>query len=118
MSEIVLPEGGRTEMETYLRTLCTKLSNESPTQLRHFLRPNSGSGKKADAVAPSFDKILAKIVSGTFNTLKTVVNGFEVESEEDSSPMPTLMPLCDIPWRFVQDIKSVRSLKKEICFQF
>ncbi|XP_015179248.1 PREDICTED: uncharacterized protein LOC107067863 [Polistes dominula] len=106
MSEIELPEGGRIEMETYLRNLCTRLANECPTQLRHFLRPNSNAGKKADIVAPRFDRILAKTVSGVFNTLKTVVPKFELDSEEEVMPLPTLIPLSDIPWRFVEDIKS------------
>lgn len=106
MSEIVLPEGGRVEMEYYLKTLCTRLANECPTQLRHFLRPSSSAGKKADIVAPRFDRFLAKTVSGVFNTLKTVVPGFEMDSEEEVMPLPTLIPLSDIPWRFVEDIKS------------
>lgn len=106
MSELELPEGGRVEMETYLRNLCIRLANECPTQLRHFLRPNSNAGKKADIVAPRFDRILAKTVSGVFNTLKTVVPKFELDSEEEVIPLPTLIPLSDIPWRFVEDIKS------------
>ncbi|XP_014603463.1 PREDICTED: uncharacterized protein LOC106786510 [Polistes canadensis] len=106
MSELELPEGGRVEMETYLRNLCIRLANECPTQLRHFLRPNSNAGKKADIVAPRFDRILAKTVSGVFNTLKTVVPRFELDSEEEVIPLPTLIPLSDIPWRFVEDIKS------------
>ena len=107
MSEIVLPEGGRVEMENYLKTLCVSLRNDSPTQLRRFLRPSSGAGKKADVVAPRFDRFLAKTVSGVFNTLKTVVPGFEMDQEEENVPLPTLMPLADIPWRFVQDINQV-----------
>lgn len=107
MSELELPEGGRVEMETYLRNLCIRLANECPTQLRHFLRPSSNAGKKADIVAPRFDRFLAKTVSGVFNTLKTVVPGFEIDSEEEVMPLPTLIPLSDIPWRFVEDIKSV-----------
>lgn len=106
MSDLVLPEGGRIELETYLKTLCTRLANECPPQLRHFLRPNSSAGKKADAVAPRFDRFLAKTVSGVFSTLRTVVPGFEIEQEEETLPLPTLMPLADIPWRFVEDIKS------------
>ncbi|KAI4491090.1 hypothetical protein M0802_010400 [Mischocyttarus mexicanus] len=106
MSELDLPEGGRVDMETYLRNLCMRLANECPTQLRHFLRPSSNAGKKADIVAPRFDRILAKTVSGVFNTLKTVVPRFELDSEEEVIPLPTLIPLSDIPWRFVEDIKS------------
>ncbi|XP_057337718.1 uncharacterized protein LOC130675850 [Microplitis mediator] len=106
ISDIRLPDGGRVEMENYLKTLCCKLSPDIPTQLRHFLRPNSGGSKKADAVAPRFDRFLAKTVTGVFNTLRTVVPGFEMDQEDDSVPMPTLMPLSDIPWRFVEDIKS------------
>ncbi|XP_008543904.1 uncharacterized protein LOC103568722 [Microplitis demolitor] len=106
ISDIRLPDGGRVEMESYLKTLCCKLSPDIPTQLRHFLRPNSGGSKKADAVAPRFDRFLAKTVTGVFNTLRTVVPGFEMDQEDDSVPMPTLMPLSDIPWRFVEDIKS------------
>ncbi|EFN78403.1 uncharacterized protein LOC105188750 [Harpegnathos saltator] len=113
MSELVLPEGGRVELETYLKTLCTRLANECPPQLRHFLRPSSSAGKKADAVAPRFDRFLAKTVTGVFNTLKTVVPGFELDSEEEALPLPTLMPLSDIPWRFVEDIKS-KSLACEL----
>ncbi|KAK0084158.1 hypothetical protein PV325_007497 [Microctonus aethiopoides] len=113
MSEIRLPEGGRMEMETYLKTLCTRLAAESPVQLRHFLRPSSGAGKKADAVAPRLDRFLAKTVTGVFNTLKTVVPGFEIDQEEDITPLPTLMPLSDIPWRFVENIKS-KSLVDEL----
>lgn len=111
MSELVLPEGGRVELETYLKTLCTRLANECPPQLRHFLRPSSGAGKKADAIAPRFDRFLAKTVTGVFNTLKTVVPGFELDPEEEALPLPTLMPLSDIPWRFVEDIKSVMQLE-------
>ena len=107
MSEINLPEGGRIEMENYLKTLCIRLSSSSPTQLRRFLRASSGAGKKADVVAPRFDRFLAKTVTGVFNTLRTVVPGFEMDQEEENIPLPTLMPLADIPWRFVQDIKSV-----------
>lgn len=110
MAELVLPEGGRIELETYLKTLCTRLANECPPQLRHFLRPSSRAGKKADAIAPRFDRFLAKTVTGVFNTLKTVVPGFELDQEEEASPLPTLMPLSDIPWRFVEDIKSVLEL--------
>ncbi|CAD6236422.1 GSCOCG00008174001-RA-CDS [Cotesia congregata] len=106
MAEIRLPDGGRLEMENYLKTLCLKLSPDTPTQLRHFLRPNNGGSKKADAVAPRFDRLLAKTVTGVFNTLRTVVPGFEMDQEDDGVPMPTLMPLSDIPWRFVEDIKS------------
>ncbi|XP_034937887.1 uncharacterized protein [Chelonus insularis] len=106
MSNIHLPEGGRVEMETYLKTLCSRLSPHTPTQLRHFLRPSSGASKKADAVAPRFDRFLAKTVTGVFNTLRTVVPGFEMDQEEDSVPVSTLMPLSDIPWRFVEDIKT------------
>lgn len=113
MSELVLPEGGRIELETYLKTLCTRLANECPPQLRHFLRPSSSAGKKADAIAPRLDRFLAKTVTGVFNTLKTVVPGFELDQEEDASPPPTLMPLSDIPWRFVEDIKS-KSLACEL----
>ncbi|XP_014468497.1 PREDICTED: uncharacterized protein LOC106741228 [Dinoponera quadriceps] len=113
MSELVLPEGGRVELETYLKTLCTRLANECPPQLRHFLRPSSSAGKKADAVAPRFDRFLAKTVTGVFNTLKTVVPGFELDPEEETLPLPTLMPLSDIPWRFVEDIKS-KSLAYEL----
>ncbi|XP_011173360.1 uncharacterized protein LOC105205638 [Solenopsis invicta] len=113
MSELVLPEGGRIELETYLKTLCTRLANECPPQLRHFLRPSSGASKKADAVAPRLDRFLAKTVTGVFNTLKTVVPGFELDQEEDTSPPPTLMPLSDIPWRFVENIKS-KSLACEL----
>ncbi|XP_011865104.1 PREDICTED: uncharacterized protein LOC105560531 isoform X1 [Vollenhovia emeryi] len=113
MSELVLPEGGRIELETYLKTLCTRLANECPPQLRHFLRPSSSAGKKADAVAPRLDRFLAKTVTGVFNTLKTVVPGFEMDQEEEASPPPTLMPLSDIPWRFVEDIKS-KSLACEL----
>ncbi|KAL6441714.1 hypothetical protein ACFW04_003661 [Cataglyphis niger] len=106
MSELVLPEGGRIELEMYLKTLCTRLANECPPQLRHFLRPSSSAGKKADAIAPRLDRFLAKTVTGVFNTLKTVVPGFEMDQEEEAPPLPTLMPLSDIPWRFVEDIKS------------
>ncbi|XP_018341852.1 PREDICTED: uncharacterized protein LOC108748296 [Trachymyrmex septentrionalis] len=113
MSELVLPEGGRIELEMYLKTLCTRLANECPPQLRHFLRPSSSAGKKADAVAPRLDRFLAKTVTGVFNTLKTVVPGFELDQEEEASPLPTLMPLSDIPWRFVEDIKS-KSLACEL----
>lgn len=113
MSELVLPEGGRIELEVYLKTLCTRLANECPPQLRHFLRPSSSAGKKADAIAPRLDRFLAKTVTGVFNTLKTVVPGFEIDQEEEALPMPTLMPLSDIPWRFVEDIKS-KSLACEL----
>ncbi|XP_036147499.1 uncharacterized protein LOC105834089 [Monomorium pharaonis] len=113
MSELVLPEGGRIELEMYLKTLCTRLATECPPQLRHFLRPSSSASKKADAVAPRLDRFLAKTVTGVFNTLKTVVPGFELDQEEDASPPPTLMPLSDIPWRFVEDIKS-KSLACEL----
>lgn len=105
MSNLVLPEGGRVELENYLRTLTTRLASECPPQLRHFLRPSSSANKKADVVAPRFDKFLVKTVSGVFNTLRTVVPGFEIE-EEEPVPLPTLMPLADIPWRFVEDVKS------------
>lgn len=94
-------------MEHYLRTVCTRLSADSPPQLRHFLRPSSGAGKKADAVAPRLDRFLAKTVTGVFNTLRTVVPGFEMEQEEEIQPLPTLMPLSDIPWRFVENTKAV-----------
>ncbi|XP_067209785.1 uncharacterized protein [Linepithema humile] len=113
MSDLVLPDGGRIELETYLKTLCTRLANECPPQLRHFLRPSSSAGKKADAIAPRLDRFLAKTVTGVFNTLKTVVPGFELDQEEDALPLPTLMPLSDIPWRFVEDIKS-KSLASEL----
>ncbi|XP_012276298.1 uncharacterized protein LOC105697514 isoform X2 [Orussus abietinus] len=113
MSDIKLPEGGRIEMESYLKTLCIRLAADSPPQLRHFLRPNSNAGKKADAVAPRLDRFLAKTVTGVFNTLKTVVPGFELDQEEEVVSLPTLMPLADIPWRFVEDIKS-RSLVSEL----
>ncbi|XP_011631854.1 uncharacterized protein LOC105423696 isoform X1 [Pogonomyrmex barbatus] len=106
MSDLILPEGGRIELEIYLKTLCTRLANECPPQLRHFLRPSSSASKKADAVAPRLDRFLAKTVTGVFNTLKTVVPGFELDQEEEAPPLPTLMPLSDIPWRFVEDIKS------------
>ncbi|XP_033231162.1 uncharacterized protein LOC117182207 isoform X2 [Belonocnema kinseyi] len=104
MADIILPEGGRVELENYLKALCASLRNEYSGQLRRFLRPSSGAGKKADVVAPRFDRFLAKTVSGVFNTLKTVVPGFEMDQEEENVPLPTLMPLADIPWRFVQDI--------------
>ncbi|EFN60575.1 hypothetical protein EAG_03746 [Camponotus floridanus] len=113
MSDLVLPEGGRIELEVYLKTLCTRLANECPPQLRHFLRPSSSAGKKADAIAPRLDRFLAKTVTGVFNTLKTVVPGFEMDHEEEAPPLPTLMPLSDIPWRFVEDIKS-KSLACEL----
>ncbi|KAH0946146.1 hypothetical protein HN011_001262 [Eciton burchellii] len=113
MSELVLPEGGRIELETYLKTLCTRLANECPPQLRHFLRPSSSASKKADAVTPRLDRFIAKTVTGVFNTLKTVVPGFELDQEEEASPLPTLMPLSDIPWRFVEDTKS-KSLTCEL----
>ncbi|KAL0108912.1 hypothetical protein PUN28_014193 [Cardiocondyla obscurior] len=113
ISELVLPEGGRIELETYLKTLCTRLANECPPQLRHFLRPSSSANKKADAIAPRLDRFLAKTVTGVFNTLKTVVPGFELDQEEEASSPPTLMPLSDIPWRFVEDIKS-KSLVREL----
>ncbi|XP_076762870.1 uncharacterized protein LOC143430450 [Xylocopa sonorina] len=113
MSNLILPEGGRVELEKYLRTLTTRLANECPPQLRHFLRPSSSANKKADVVAPRFDKFLVKTVSGVFNTLKTVVPGFEIEQEEEAVPLPTLMSLADIPWRFVEDIKS-KSLATEL----
>lgn len=95
------------EMENYLKQLCTRLAADYPPQLRHFLRPNSSSSKKADTVAPRLDRFLAKTVSGVFNTLKTVVPGFEMDSEIDVMPMPTLMSLADVPWRFVENLKSV-----------
>ncbi|CAL7935115.1 unnamed protein product [Xylocopa violacea] len=113
MSNLILPEGGRVELEKYLKTLTTRLANECPPQLRHFLRPSSSANKKADVVAPRFDKFLVKTVSGVFNTLKTVVPGFEIEQEEENVPLPTLMSLADIPWRFVEDIKS-KSLATEL----
>ncbi|XP_051155993.1 uncharacterized protein LOC127278344 [Leptopilina boulardi] len=106
MSDITLPEGGRVEMENYLKTICSRLGNEAPNILRRFLRPDSGIGKKADVVTPRFDRFLAKTVSGVFNTLKTVVPGFEMEQQEEENPFfqPTLMSLADVPWRFVQDV--------------
>lgn len=55
LAEIKLPDGGRIEMENYLKALCNKFGDSSA--LRHFLRP-SGSGKKADAVAPRFDRLV------------------------------------------------------------
>ncbi|XP_033354232.1 uncharacterized protein LOC117235888 [Bombus vosnesenskii] len=113
MSNLVLPKGGRLELENYLKTLTTRLASECPPQLRHFLRPSSNANKKADVVAPRFDKFLVKTVSGVFNTLRTVVPGFEIEQEEESVPLPTLMPLADIPWRFVENIKS-KSLAAEL----
>ncbi|XP_043260518.1 uncharacterized protein LOC122402068 [Colletes gigas] len=113
MTDLILPEGGRSELENYLKTLTTRLGNESPTQLRHFLRPSASASKKADVVVPRFDRLLAKTVSGVFNTLKTVVPGFEIDQEEENVPLPTLMPLADIPWRFVEDIKS-KSLAIEL----
>nr|XP_033184107.1 uncharacterized protein LOC117153820 [Bombus vancouverensis nearcticus] len=113
MSNLVLPKGGRLELENYLKTLTTRLASECPPQLRHFLRPSSNANKKADVVAPRFDKFLVKTVSGVFNTLRTVVPGFEIEQEEENVPLPTLMPLADIPWRFVENIKS-KSLAAEL----
>lgn len=113
MSDLVLPEGGRVELESYLKTLCTRLANECPPQLRHFLRPSSGASKKADVVAPRLDRFLAKTVSGVFNTLRTVVPGFEIDQEEENIPLRTLMPLADIPWRFIEDIKS-KSLSSKL----
>ncbi|XP_076233287.1 uncharacterized protein LOC143178460 isoform X2 [Calliopsis andreniformis] len=113
MKDLVLPEGGRIELENYLKILTTRLASECPPQLRHFLRPSSSAGKKADIIAPRLDKFLAKTVSGVFNTLRTVVPGFEIEQEEENIPLPTLMPLADIPWRFVEDIKS-KSLTVEL----
>ncbi|XP_043579098.1 uncharacterized protein LOC122566214 [Bombus pyrosoma] len=113
MSNLVLPKGGRLELENYLKTLTTRLASECPPQLRHFLRPSSNANKKADVVAPRFDKFLVKTVSGVFNTLRTVVPGFEIEQEEENVPLPTLMPLADIPWRFVENIKS-KSLASEL----
>lgn len=107
MLNLVLQEGGRVELENYLKTLTTRLANECPPQLRHFLRPSSTANKKADVVVPRFDKFLVKTVSGVFNSLKTVVPGFEMEQEEETPPLPALMPLADIPWRFIEDIKSV-----------
>lgn len=106
LAEINLPEGGRVEMENYLKQLCTRLAADYPPQLRHFLRPSSSSSKKADTVAPRLDRFLAKTVSGVFNTLKTVVPGFEIDPEIDVMPMPTLMSLADVPWRFVENLKS------------
>lgn len=94
-------------MENYLKTLCNRLSPNTPQQLRHFLRPSSNSNKKADVVAPRLDRFLAKTVSGMFNTLRTVVPGFEAEQDEEMENLPTLMPLCDIPWRFIEDVDSV-----------
>ncbi|XP_012176435.2 uncharacterized protein LOC100649204 [Bombus terrestris] len=113
MSNLVLPKGGRLELENYLKTLTTRLASECPPQLRHFLRPSSNANKKADVVAPRFDKFLVKTVSGVFNTLRTVVPGFEIEQEEENVPLPTLMSLADIPWRFVENIKS-KSLAAEL----
>ncbi|XP_068969846.1 uncharacterized protein [Bombus flavifrons] len=113
MSNLVLPKGGRLELENYLKTLTARLASECPPQLRHFLRPSSNANKKADVVAPRFDKFLVKTVSGVFNTLRTVVPGFEIEQEEENVPLPTLMPLADIPWRFVENIKS-KSLAAEL----
>ncbi|XP_033322524.2 uncharacterized protein LOC117218336 [Megalopta genalis] len=113
MKNLVLPEGGRTELENYIITLTTRLASVCPPQLRHFLRPSSSADKKADIVAPRLDRFLAKTVSGVFNTLRTVVPGFEVEQEEESVPLPTLMPLADIPWRFVENIKT-KSLASEL----
>ncbi|XP_017759617.1 PREDICTED: uncharacterized protein LOC108550382 [Eufriesea mexicana] len=106
MSNLVLPAGGRLELENYLKTLTARLPNECPSQLRHFLDPSSGINKKADVVAPGFEKFLVKTVSGVFNTLKVVVSGFEIDQEEENVLLPTLMPLADIPWRFIEDIKS------------
>lgn len=111
MSNLVLPKGGRLELENYLKTLTTRLASECPPQLRHFLRPSSNANKKADVVAPRFDKFLVKTVSGVFNTLRTVVPGFEIEQEEENVSLPTLMSLADIPWRFVENIKSVTKCK-------
>ncbi|XP_076646057.1 uncharacterized protein LOC143355253 [Halictus rubicundus] len=113
MKDLVLPEGGRIELENYIIILTTRLASVCPPQLRHFLRPSSGADKKADVVAPRLDRFLAKTVSGVFNTLKTVVPGFEVEQEEEIVQLPTLMPLSDIPWRFVEDIKT-KSLASEL----
>lgn len=116
MADLILPEGGRIELENYLKTLTTRLANECPPQLRHFLRPSSSVGKKADVIVPRLDRFLAKTVSGVFNSLKTVVSGFEIEQEEETIPLPTLMPLADIPWRFVEDIKSVIKLHTHYIF--
>ncbi|XP_076289849.1 uncharacterized protein LOC143213679 [Lasioglossum baleicum] len=113
MKDLVLPEGGRIELENYIVTLTTRLASVCPPRLRHFLRPSSGADKKADVVAPRLDRFLAKTVTGVFNTLKTVVPGFEVEQEEEIVQLPTLMPLADIPWRFVEDIKT-KSLASEL----
>ncbi|XP_012258874.2 uncharacterized protein LOC105687643 [Athalia rosae] len=113
LADISLPEGGRVEMENYLKQICTLLAAEYPPQLRHFLRPSSNSSKKADAVAPRLDRFLAKTVSGVFNTLKTVVPGFEMDPEIEVMPMPTLMSLADVPWRFVEDLNS-RNLGREL----
>lgn len=98
--EINLPDGGRAEMEMYLRTLCIHLGDSS-LQLRHFLKPNISVEKKADVVGARFDGILAKTVTGVFNTLKTVVPVFEMNEED--IPLPTLVPLADINWNFVED---------------
>ncbi|XP_046740511.1 uncharacterized protein LOC124407932 isoform X2 [Diprion similis] len=106
ISNITLPEGGRVEMENYLKLVCSRLAADYPPQLRHFLRPSSSSNKKADTVAPRLDRFLAKTVSGVFNTLKTVVPGFEMDPEIEVMPIPTLMSLADVPWRFVENLKS------------
>ncbi|XP_046435732.1 uncharacterized protein LOC124187716 isoform X1 [Neodiprion fabricii] len=113
ISNITLPEGGRVEMENYLKLVCSRLAADYPPQLRHFLRPSSSSNKKADTVAPRLDRFLAKTVSGVFNTLKTVVPGFEMDTEIEVMPMPTLMSLADVPWRFVEDLKS-QNLAREL----
>ncbi|OAD55539.1 hypothetical protein WN48_04643 [Eufriesea mexicana] len=63
MSNLVLPAGGRLELENYLKTLTARLPNECPSQLRHFLDPSSGINKKADVVAPGFEKFLVKTKS-------------------------------------------------------
>ncbi|XP_043462467.1 uncharacterized protein LOC122498679 isoform X3 [Leptopilina heterotoma] len=116
MSDIVLPEGGRSEMENYLKTICSRLGNEAPNILRRFLRPDSGIGKKADIVTPRFDRFLAKTVSGVFNTLKTVVPGFEMEQQEEENPFfqPMLMSLADVPWRFVQDVSLNKNFAQDL----
>ncbi|XP_044009576.1 uncharacterized protein LOC122853279 [Aphidius gifuensis] len=98
--EINLPDGGRAEMEMYLRTLCIHLGDSS-LQLRHFLKPSISVEKKADVVGARFDGILAKTVTGVFNTLKTVVPVFEMNDED--IPLPTLIPLADVNWNFVED---------------
>ncbi|KOX71962.1 hypothetical protein WN51_03239 [Melipona quadrifasciata] len=106
MSNLILPEGGRLELENYLKTLTTRLANECPPQLRHFLRPSSNANKKADVVAPRSDKFLVRTISGALSILKMVVPGLEIEQEEENVSLPRLMSLADIPWRFIENIKS------------